>query len=100
MPIETEDVMNEKNVLVQSVHEAKIRRWNSLPESTHGGKQRKATTSSQLLGCYCFQMNSMLKSSGGHCVNCRNTVAVGKSNLERDEDECWRNMREVCACPC
>ena len=100
MPIEASEVTNEKNTLLQNAYEVKIRRWNSLPESTRGGKPRKAATSSQLLGCYCFQMDSMLKSSGGHCVNCRDAVAVGGSNLEQDEDGRWRSTCEVCACPC
>ena len=71
-----------------------------MPESTCDGKPRKAATSSQLLGCFCFQMNSMLKSSGGNCVNCRDAVAVGGSNLEQDEEGRWRSTCEVCACTC
>lgn len=45
-------------------------------------------------------MDSMLKSSRGHCANCRDEDAVSGSNLERDEDGRWRGTCEICACPC
>ena len=48
MPLEGVDVTNRKNALLQNAYEEKLRRWNSLPESTRGGKPRKAATSSQL----------------------------------------------------
>ena len=94
MPIEDTAVTNEKNALVQAAYETKIRRWNSLPESTQGRKPKKAATSSQLLSCYCLQMDSILKSSGGNCINCREVVAVCGSNLDQGEDGCWRSMCE------
>ena len=82
VPIEDTAVSNEKNALVLAEYEANIRWWNMLPELTRGGKPRKVATSSQLLGCYCFQMDSFMKSSGGKCVHCREVAAVGGSNLE------------------
>ena len=69
-----------------------------MPETTCGGKPRKAATSSQLLGCYCFQMDSLLKLNGGNCVNCREVVAAGGSNLEQDEGGNCRSMCKICAC--
>jgi len=69
MPIEAVEVTNGKNAALLVGYADKVRKWSDLPESTCGGKPRKADTSSQLLGCDCFNMNSMLKSSGDNCMN-------------------------------
>ena len=100
MAVEDVGVTNDKNVVLLIGFNKKMRRWNSLPESTCGGKPRKVAATLQLMGCYCYQMDSMLKSSGGNCVNCWDDVKVGGSNLKQDEDGSWRSMCEVCACDC
>ena len=98
VPIEDTAVKNETNVLVLVAHEANTRRWNLLPESTCGGKPKKEATSSQLLGCYCFQMNSLLKLSGRNCVNCGEVAAAAGLNLEQDKGGYWRSTCKICAC--
>jgi len=100
MPVEAAEVINGKNAALLAGYADKIRKWSDLPKSPRGGKSRKAGTSSQLLGCYCFNMNSMLKSSGGNCMNCQDAVAVGGSNLEQDKNGGWSSTCEVCACDC
>ena len=45
-------------------------------------------------------MDSMLKSSGGNCVNFRDAVSVGGSNLEQGEDGRWESTCEICTCDC
>ena len=100
MAVEEAGVTNEKNAALLAGFNEKMRRWSSLPESTRGGKPRKVSATSQLMGCYCYQMNSMLRSSGGNCINCRDAIKVGGSNLEQSEDGSWKSMCEVCACDC
>ena len=98
VPIEDTAVTNEKNALVLTTYEANIRRWIFWPETTCGGNPRKAATSFQLLGCYCFQMDSLLKLSGGNYINCREVAAAGGSNLEQDKGGYWRSTCNICAC--
>ena len=52
IPIEWEDEIDRKDNALLQAHVEKVRRWNSLPEASHGGNLSKAATSSQLLGCF------------------------------------------------
>jgi len=71
-----------------------------LPELSRGGKPRKASYVSQMIGCYCYKMNSLLREDGGDCYNCREAAKMGAPNLTVDEDGKLKSTCEICSCRC
>ena len=100
MPVEAVEVSDTHNSSLEEAYNERLNEWESLPEATRGGRPRKKQYTSQLMGCFCYKMNSLMKNSGGNCTNCREAVKMGESNLKTTEDGVLENTCEVCKCDC